>query len=81
VKKEEMITILRSVGCDENTVTAMINAYEMGFDHGAKAYVRLTEVVECAVEVLQQIGVDDLDGAKEASKDFWSAMEGLRAME
>jgi hypothetical protein len=81
MKKEEMITLLRSVSCDENTVTAMTNAYELGFDHGAKAYEHLTEAVECAVEVIQQIGVDDLDGAKEASTEFWSAMEGLRAME
>ena len=81
MKKDEMITLLRSVSCDENTVTAMTNAYEMGFEHGAKAYVRLTEAVEYATEVVQQVGVDDLDGAKEASKDFWAAMEGLRSME
>ena len=31
--KNEMTTLLRSVGCDENTVTAMTNAYEMGVDH------------------------------------------------
>jgi hypothetical protein len=81
MKKDEMITLLRSVNCDENTVTAMTNAYELGFDYGSKAYEHLTEVVECAVEVVQQIGVDDIDGAKEVIKDFWSAMEGLRGME
>ena len=81
MKKDEMITLLRSVGCDENTVAAMTNAYEMGFEHGAKAYVRLTEAVEYATEVAQQVGLGDLDNAKEASKDFWTAMEGLRSME
>ena len=81
MKKEEMITLLRSVSCDENTVTAMTNAYELGFDYGSKAYAHLTDAVECAIEVAQQVGVGDLDGAKNASIDFWSAMESLRAME
>ena len=43
MKLDEMITLLRSVSCDENTVTAMTNAYEMGFDHGSRAYVFLTD--------------------------------------
>jgi hypothetical protein len=30
--KEEMITMLRLVGCDENTITAMSNAYDLGLD-------------------------------------------------
>ena len=46
MKKDEMVTLLRSVICDENTVTAMTNAYELGFDYGSKAYVFLTEAVE-----------------------------------
>jgi hypothetical protein len=81
MKKEEMVALLGSAGVPPSTIDAMTQAYEMGFEHGARAYVRLTEAVECATEVAQQVGVDDLDGAKEASKDFWSAMEGLRAME
>lgn len=32
--KDEMTTLLRSVGVNENTVTAMTNAYEMGFEQG-----------------------------------------------
>ena len=81
MKKEEMVALLGSAGVPPSTIDAMTQAYEMGFDHGAKAYERLTEAVECAVEIVQQIGIDDLDGAKEASKDFWSAMEGLRGIE
>ena len=33
--KDEMSTLLRSVGVNENTVTAMENAYELGFEQGA----------------------------------------------
>jgi hypothetical protein len=81
MKKDEMVALLGSAGTPASTIDAMTQAYEMGFDHGARAYVHLTEAVECAVEVAQQVGVGDLDGAKNASIDFWSAMESLRAME
>jgi hypothetical protein len=32
--KTEMTTLLRSVGVNENTITAMENAYEMGMESG-----------------------------------------------
>ena len=28
--KEDMVQVLRSVGCNENTITAMCNAFDMG---------------------------------------------------
>ena len=30
--KDEMTTLLRSVGCDENTVTGMSNAFDLGVE-------------------------------------------------
>lgn len=32
MSKDELITLLRSVGVDENTVTAMCNAYDLGVE-------------------------------------------------
>ena len=32
--RDDLIALLRSVGCDENTVTAMSNAYEIGYEYG-----------------------------------------------
>lgn len=32
--KEDLEMLLRSVGVDENTVTAMGNAYDIGYEHG-----------------------------------------------
>jgi len=32
MSKEEMIAMLRLVGCDENTVTAMSNAFDLGLE-------------------------------------------------
>ena len=32
MNKEQMITVLRSVGVSESTITVMSNAFDMGFD-------------------------------------------------
>jgi uncharacterized protein YebE (UPF0316 family) len=39
--KEQMTALLRSVGVNENTVTAMENAYEMGFEYGVQHGINL----------------------------------------
>ena len=45
--KDEMTTLLRSVGVSENTVTAMENAYELGFEQGANAgTVMMSKIVQ-----------------------------------
>ena len=77
MKKDEMITLLRSVGCDENTVTAMINAYEMGFEYGSRAYVQLTDIVEHATDVCKRIDA----GSEADTKDFWKAIDKLKEIE
>jgi len=33
MKKEDMVQVLRSVGVNENTITAMENAFEMGAEY------------------------------------------------
>lgn len=44
MSKEEMIAMLRLVGCDENTVTAMSNAYDLGFECAKKTMLALPVV-------------------------------------
>jgi hypothetical protein len=39
--KQELVTLLRSVGVDENTVTAMGNAYDIGYDAGAAEIIKI----------------------------------------
>ena len=34
--KDDLVTLLRSVGVDENTVHAMSNAYEIGYEKGSQ---------------------------------------------
>ena len=81
MKKEEMITLLRSVSCDENTVTAMTNAYELGFDYGSKAYVHLTDAVEHARDVCKYVDHDKFDDAKRHTEFFWSSLNKLQELE
>jgi hypothetical protein len=81
MKKDEMVTLLRSVGCDENTVTAMINAYEMGFEQGAIAFKQISVAMEDAAQVCKSVDKDDLVGAKESAKLFWDSIGRVREME
>jgi len=76
--KDEMVTLLRSVNCDENTITAMENAYELGFDQGANVAEVLKPLVEEAESVCNALdaGEDDPKTAK-----FWALFAQLRAMQ
>lgn len=74
--KDEMTTLLRSVGVNENTVTAMENAYEMGFDQGAQAANVLREVVVEAVAICHEI--DSGDTAD--THAFWQLHEKMKAL-
>jgi hypothetical protein len=39
--KDDMIQVLKSVGVNENTVTAMVNAFDMGVDYEREACVEI----------------------------------------
>lgn len=39
--KQELTTLLRSVGVNENTITAMENAYDLGVEQGRSEFVKL----------------------------------------
>lgn len=75
--KDEMTTLLRSVSCDENTITAMGNAYELGFDQGANASAVMRKLVEEAESVCN--GVDSHLTPK--TDRFWDLFEELRGMQ
>ena len=50
MSKEDMIAMLRGVGCDENTITAMGNAYDLGFEY-AKENMLTLPVVTLPMEI------------------------------
>lgn len=74
--KDEMVTLLRSVGVNENTVTAMENAFEMGFEQGANASEAMKTLVEEAAETIKSFdaGNDPYTGK------FWDAYHHLQGM-
>ena len=75
--KDEMTTLLRSVGVSENTITAMENAYEMGFEQGANASVVMMKLVEEAESVCNAV-----DSHLTPKTDrFWDLFEELRGMQ
>lgn len=74
--KDEMVTLLRSVSCDENTITAMGNAYEMGFDQGAIAAKGMETLVEEAAALIRSF-----DGGNDPyTGKFWDVYNNLKGM-
>jgi hypothetical protein len=76
--KHEMVTLLRSVNCDENTVTAMSNAYELGFEQGAAAAEILRKVVDEAQSVVNYFDGGESD---EHTQKFWKLFDQLRELQ
>jgi hypothetical protein len=74
--KDEMTTLLRSVSCDENTITAMGNAYELGFEQGAATSESMKTLVEAAAEAIKSF---DAGGDPYTGK-FWDAYHHLQGM-
>jgi hypothetical protein len=74
--KDEMITLLRSVNCDENTVTAMSNAYELGFEQGVSTNAAMQDLVETAAEVVRTYD----GGGDPSTSKFWYVYHHLRGM-
>lgn len=54
MKKEEMVTLLRSAGVDENAVNLAVNAWEMGVDYEREQ---------------QQLWIQKLQDAKQEAKN------------
>jgi len=74
--KHEMVSLLRSVNCDENTVTAMSNAYEMGFEQGASASRGMEELMEAATEIIRSFDA----GGDPYTGRFWDKYNKLQGM-
>jgi hypothetical protein len=76
--KDEMSTLLRGVGCDENTITAMENAYEMGFEHGAQVSKAMREAIEFGVSMCEHLDFDEVPSAKAMGENFRRVVEGMQ---
>ena len=75
--KDEMTTLLRSVSCDENTVIAMGNAYELGFDQGLVATELMRSLIEEAKDICQSVDA----GGDPFTGQFWDLLAKLEALQ
>ena len=75
--KDEMVWLLRSANCDENTVTVMGNAYEIGFDHGADVAEGVKHLVVEAEALCNAID----SGITPNTVMFWNLFDQLREMQ
>lgn len=77
--KDDMTALLGSAGVTQEIITAMEQAYEMGFEHGAKAGAVMRELVEEAESICNCI--DSHTGAQIKTNDFWNLYDRLRALQ
>jgi hypothetical protein len=75
--KDEMTSLLGSAGADPKTIDAMVQAYEMGFEHGAKVGDKLRGLVVEATAICHEI--DNGDTADTAA--FWALHNSLKDMQ
>ena len=76
--KNEMTMLLRSVCCDGDVITAMENAFEMGFEQGAAAAEILRKVVDEAQNVAN---ANDCGEEHEQTHKFWKLFDQLRDLQ
>ena len=79
--KDEMTALLGSAGVTHEIITAMEQAYEMGFEHGAKVGEQMRLAVEAARTICEHLDMDKDEEAKDHTSLFWDAIERLRALE
>lgn len=75
--KDDMTALLGSAGVTQEIITAMEQAYEMGFEHGAKASEIMKDVIEEAVSICNSVDSE----VKVDTKPFWNLFERLRALQ
>lgn len=75
--KDDMVALLGSAGVTQEIITAMEQAYEMGFEHGAKASEIMKDVIEEAMSVCNSVDSE----AEVNTKPFWNLFERLRALQ
>lgn len=74
--KDEMTSLLNIAGVAPSMVDAMTQAYEMGFEHGAKVGDQMREILIEAAAVCHEYDA----GHDPNTTQFWAAYNQLRAM-
>lgn len=68
--KDELVTVLSIAGVDPKTIDAMVQSYDMGFEHGAKACADMKDAIEYGVSMCAHLDFDEVDSAKQMAANF-----------
>ena len=75
--KDDMMNLLRSAGVEPRIFEAMVQSYEMGFEHGAKVGDKLRGLVVEATAICH----DNDNGAVADTAAFWALHNSLKDMQ
>jgi len=75
--KEEMTSLLNIAGVAPSMVDAMTQAYEMGFEHGAKVGEQMREALVEAACICTEYDA----GHEPETTAFWAAFNPLKGMQ
>jgi flagellar biosynthesis/type III secretory pathway protein FliH len=78
--KNEMTALLGSAGVTQEIITAMEQAYEMGFEQGANVAEVMKKLVEEAESVCNSIDSAEPSVFPDTAR-FWALFAQLRAMQ
>ena len=73
--KDQMVALLGSAGVTQEIITAMEQAYEMGFERGADVGEVIKGLVEEAESICNQV---DEDAQHIATGGFWALFKQLK---
>jgi len=75
--KDEMVDLLRSAGVEPRIFEAMVQSYEMGFEHGAKVSADMKDAIEFGISMCEHLDLDEVDSAQKMAFNFRAAL-GLK---
>lgn len=75
--KDEMVDLLRSAGVEPRIFEAMVQSYEMGFEHGAKVSADMKDAIEFGISMCEHLDFDEVPSAKQMAVNFRNAL-GLK---
>lgn len=72
--KDELTTVLAIAGVEIKIIEAMTQAYEMGFEHGAKVSANMRDAIEFGLSMCEHLDLDEVDNAQKMAFNFRHAL-------
>lgn len=75
--KDELVTVLSIAGVDPKTIDAMVQSYEMGFEHGANVDEQMQGAIEYGIAMCEHLDFDEVDSAKKLASCFRQTLRAI----